>query len=218
MTRGAVRRHRKRRRRRRLWQRLCVHDVQDEHGVGGNDAWSFGDQILAVDPRVDAKPLTASQASVFTVFDLNQVRAPKKKKEKSTPAKRPRALRKGSLTSKLARVSPNICCSFYRTQCFYEQTKILVCLGLSHVNVPSHSSDHSGQLQAREFSPNVQGQVGSVISNWGQLAQLHAVTSWVLGMPYYAHEVEGDEGVGAQGQCGTSCPGTVIEIAQIIQA
>eukprot|EP00983_Pelagomonas_calceolata_P096697 1158160-Pelagomonas_calceolata.AAC.4 len=28
------------------------------------------------------------------------------KKEKSTPAKRPRALRKGSLTSKLERVSP----------------------------------------------------------------------------------------------------------------
>eukprot|EP00983_Pelagomonas_calceolata_P074800 1152702-Pelagomonas_calceolata.AAC.1 len=30
----------------------------------------------------------------------------KEKKEKSTPAKRPRALRKGSLASKLERVSP----------------------------------------------------------------------------------------------------------------
>eukprot|EP00983_Pelagomonas_calceolata_P117011 1160375-Pelagomonas_calceolata.AAC.2 len=48
-----------------------------------------------------SKPVHSKMA-----LTANGCRACMKRKEKSAPAKRPRALRKSSLTSKLARVSP----------------------------------------------------------------------------------------------------------------
>eukprot|EP00983_Pelagomonas_calceolata_P041759 1138199-Pelagomonas_calceolata.AAC.2 len=80
------------------------------HGLTGD--------LLKSDPTQNCTPMSSHMCTIEEklrqIFVLtngaqkmgNMVKEKKRKKGKSTLAKRPRALRKGSLTSKLARISP----------------------------------------------------------------------------------------------------------------